>query len=132
MRRFLDPLKAFEPTLEDEKRPKRSVAVAIPQQYDSRESSRHPQANPSAPPLYLIIENCGSDGYCSTEEMGVDRTTSLEEAIHHGWPYDPQYGQVAFPPFAITQLSLLIRVYRDPTQLNYTTGLEQLPDDVRQ
>lgn len=64
--------------------------------------------------------------------MGTDQKTLVDMAVHHGWPYSPQYWQVPFPPFATTQIPLVMHMYRDPTLPGYTIGLDHLPDNVRE
>lgn len=62
---------------------------------------------------------------------GYRRQSLLEEAVQEAWPYSPLYGQVAFLPLAMTQVQLVMKVYRDPAGPGYPSGLEKMFDDMR-
>lgn len=122
VRRYIDPLRAFNPE-EDGWAPV-PVATATP--------PRSTNNDPSAPPLYPIMAAAESASPSTALRVGGRRRTALEEAIHHGWPYDPSYGQMASPPLATCQVPLVVRVFRDPASPGYTSGMDELPEDARE
>lgn len=129
VRRFLDPLRAF--SSEDHGWAPRPTAAAIPLGMGGDGRSRSTGAGPSAPPLHL--EGAAAESATYSADLGArGRRTLLDEAIHHGWPYDPSFGRVAYPPLATDQLPLVLRVFRDPATPGYTSGMDELSDDVRE
>ncbi|KAE8278085.1 hypothetical protein D5F01_LYC23842 [Larimichthys crocea] len=132
VRRYLDALKGFESPPGERGWSALPAAAAALQRSGNAEPRRYEDTSPSAPALYPDIRADEMDGYSTIAEGCGRRRSLLEEAIHHGWPYIPQYGQMACPPFSTNQVPLVMRVFRDPAQPGYTTGLETLTDDDRQ
>ncbi|KAM3583198.1 uncharacterized protein V6R79_020085 [Siganus canaliculatus] len=134
VRRYIDPLKALTPDNGGWAPPPTATPAAIPTTPDS-EDGRPPRPEtpgPSAPSLYPEMVAAEPVDYSTGRRVGGRKTSDLEEAVRHGWPYDPSYVQMAHPPLATYQVPLVLRVFRDPAMPGYTSGMDQLPDDVRE
>lgn len=132
VRRYVDPLKAFSPMIGDGAWSAAATPRGTPRGNEGDGQQEHAYAGPSAPAHYPTLCAAELEGYRMMPREDRGRRSLLEEAISQAWPYDPQYGQAASPPFNTNQVPLVLRVFRDPATPGYTTGLEKLPDDVRE